>query len=116
MHPGTSHSELSRAAYAAGCGTRKRDLWVQVNMKGAGVCAQVVELFDIGGAEWVKLRQASLGTFSRPVRAVAACQGVGFCACAKPGNFSQAGVVAPPESLNSETRGISPSAGCSHGV
>ena len=81
MHPGTTHSELFRVAYASGS-VRKADLFVQVRMRGVGVCAQVVELFDIAGVEWVKLRQQSLGTFSRPCRVVAACEGVGPCSCA----------------------------------
>ena len=88
MHPGTTHSELFRAAYASGGRVRKADLFVQVRIQGVGVCAQVVELFDVAGVEWVKLRQQSLGVFSRPCRVVAACEGVGSCSCAGTGAVS----------------------------
>lgn len=79
----TTHAELYRCAYSAGL-PEKHPVHVQVRIKGASICAQVVEMFMIESTEWVKLENRSLGQFSRPCKVVRACEGCDdghMCVC-----------------------------------
>lgn len=104
----STHSELFHAAYAAGL-TKKQRLHVQYRKQGIGICAELVELFEIEGKEWAKLWSRLDGYISRPCSAIRVCEGDDkfSCSCATSAqcDFSRAGVVAPHESLNIETQG-----------
>ncbi|MGA0569842.1 hypothetical protein ACO2Q9_03880 [Variovorax sp. VNK109] len=112
--------------------TKKPAIHVQVRVRGSVHCAHVVKLGDtMDSGMWFKVQGLQLGITWCESRNVRLCSGDGRCTCARAaggaplagnpaeaqqvrfdglhgGGFSQAGVVAPPESLTDETLHVEP--------
>ena len=118
-----THADHARACREAALhGVTLSGQHVQARIGRTVCCARIVTAWDTSdGLEmWqLDLLHPLKGRFSTPSRNVRRCAGIdGLCACAgepttsfseatRTPNFSQAGVVAPPESLTHETLPVS---------